>query len=266
MRIHAKNATQLLAYADADAIVSPTPFQAARFPDILKPRIEIIHEGVDASAIKPDPQARFTLPSGLVLDRTTPLITMINRRFEPLRGYHIFMRALPAIMQACPKAHVLLIGADQPGGYGLAAPQGKTWGRVFLDEVSDKIDHARLHFVGTLPHKEMLAALSISSAHVYYTYPFVLSWSLLEAMASGCALVASATAPVQDVLKDGHNARLLPFFDVAQLAETVIEAIRTPENFASLRAQARADVVASYDRDSHCRPAWLNLVDRVLAG
>ncbi len=265
LRIHAKNASQLLAYADADVIVSPTPFQSSRFPDLLKSRLHIIHEGVDTATIRPNPQASFSLPDGRVLDRATPVITMINRRFEPLRGYHIFMRALPAVMQACPQAHFLLIGADQAGGYGLAAPKGKTWGQIFLDEVRDRLDLSRLHFTGTLPHAQMLAALSISSAHIYYTYPFVLSWSLLEAMASECAIIASATPPVQDVLVDGHNARLLPFFDVEALSATMIEALETPDRFLTLRQQARVDVMAGYDRQTSCRPAWMNLIDRVLA-
>jgi glycosyltransferase involved in cell wall biosynthesis len=264
LRIHAKNATQLLAYADADAIVSPTPYQAGRFPELLKPSLRIVHEGVDTAAIKPNPQARLLLPNGQVLDRSTPVITFINRRFEPLRGYHIFMRALPAVLKACPTAQVVMIGADQGNGYGLAPPKGKTWKEIFLAEVSDRMDMSRVHFTGTLPHDQMLAALSISAAHVYYTYPFVLSWSLLEAMASGCALIASDTAPVRDALTDGVNARLLPFFDIEALSEAMIDAVKSPERYVPYREQARHDAVAYHDRATSCLPQWMALIDEML--
>ncbi len=264
LRIHAKNATQLLAYADADAIVCPTPFQASRFPDLLKPRIRIIHEGVDTSAVTPGHPEALTLPDGTALGAATPVITLINRRFEPLRGYHMFMRALPAVLEACPHAHAVLIGSDQGAGYGLAPPQGRTWKEVFLSEVQDRLDMTRVHFTGPLPYPQMLAALRLSRAHVYYTYPFVLSWSLLEAMASGCAIIASDTPPVRDALKDGHNARLLPFFDVAALSQTLTAAIEQPERFAPLRAQARADAVAHHDRAGRCLPQWMELINGML--
>jgi len=183
-----------------------------------------------------------------MLDRAKPIITFINRRFEPLRGYHVFMRALPRVLAQVPEAEILLIGSEQQGGYGLPPPKGATWKQLFLDEVKGRIDASRVHFTGPLPHGEMLAALSLSRAHVYYTYPFVLSWSLLEAMASECLVIASDTAPVRDAIRSGENGLLLDFFDHDALAEALVEACRSPERFAPLRKAARETVIADFNR------------------
>jgi glycosyltransferase involved in cell wall biosynthesis len=262
-RVHAKNATMTLALLDAEAIVCPTTFQASLFPEAFGPRIAVIHEGVDTAHIDRIADARFKLTNGRVLDRSRPVITFINRRFEPQRGYHIFMRALPAVLAAVPNAEVLLIGSDDPDVYGFRAPAGTTWKRVLLNEVKDRLDMKRVHFTGHLPHEQMLAALSLSAAHVYYTYPFVLSWSLLEAMACRALVIASDTAPLRDAVENGKNGILLDFFDVNALAEALVQACREPARFAPLREAARETIVARFDRDRLCRPAWLELVQRM---
>jgi len=262
-RIHAKNATMALAYAEADRIVCPTPFQASRFPSVFHSRIAVIHEGIDTQRVKRDPDATLRLTNGRVLDRSKPVITFINRRIEPLRGFHIFMRALPPVLAQVPDAEVVLIGADEPGGYGHAAPQGTTWKRHILAEVKDQLDAKRVHFTGRLPYDQMLAALSISAAHVYYTYPFVLSWSLLEAMASECLIIGSDTAPVRDVIENGVNGLLFDFFDVEALSDALIQACCSPEIHLPLRQAARETVLARFDRDRLCRPAWLRLIKQV---
>jgi glycosyltransferase involved in cell wall biosynthesis len=265
-RIHAKNATMALAYTEADRIVCPTPFQAGTLPEVFHPRIEVIHEGVDTDQVKPNPATTLTLPNSRVLDRSVPVITFINRRFEPLRGFHTFVRALPQVLAEIPEAQVVLIGSDEPGGYGGPAPDGTTWKQRFLSEVQDRLDLSRVHFTGRLPYDQMLAALSISAAHVYYTYPFVLSWSLLEAMASECLIVGSDTAPVRDAITHEANGLLLDFFDVDALARTLITACREPERYLPLRQAARQTVLERYDRTRQCQPAWLRLVDEVMAG
>lgn len=264
-RVHAKNATLGLAYLNAERLVCPTRFQASVFPDVLKPRISIIHEGVDTEAIAPRDTASFKLPDGRRLDRSTPVITFINRRFEPLRGFHVFMRALPAVLTAVPEAQVVLIGSDEGNGYGLAPPDGKTWKQAVLEELGDRLDLTRVHFVGRLPHDQMLDALAVSAAHVYYTYPFVLSWSLLEAMASGCLVIGSDTAPVRDAIVSGESGVLLDFFDKDALSTALVAACREPERFAMLRAGARQAVVAEFDRKRTCLPRWRALIDDVLA-
>jgi glycosyltransferase involved in cell wall biosynthesis len=254
-----------LAFGEAEAIVTPTPFQASLLPEMFRARTHVIHEGVDTATIRRHAKPRLELGNGKVIDGSRPLVTLINRRFEPLRGFHIFMRALPAFMAAVPEADVLVIGADERGGYGKPAEGNATWGQKLFAEVADKVDRARIHFVGRVPHALMIEALSLSSAHVYYTYPFVLSWSLLEAMATECLILGSDTAPVRDAITHGQNGILNDFFDVAALSAALIAACRTPEQFAPLRKAARQTILERFDRSTICEPAWLQLVEPMLA-
>lgn len=265
-RIHGKNATMAMCYADARRIVCPTRFQASVLPQSFQSKIEVIHEGVDTSFASPNPDAVFTLKGGRKLDRTTPVITFINRRFEPLRGYHVFMRALPRLMAEVPEAQVLMIGHEDGRGYGQEAPKGQTWKAHFLDEVKDRLDLNRLHFTGPLPHEQMIDALRISSAHIYYTYPFVLSWSLIEALSCECLVLGSDTAPLHDAITSGQNGLLNDFFDTDALSQAMIDACRRPDDFVPLRKAARQTAIERFDRETICQPAWLKVVDDVRAG
>jgi glycosyltransferase involved in cell wall biosynthesis len=253
----------VLAFAYADRIVCPTPFQASSFPEGLQPMIRVLHEGVDIAHAQRRPDARFKLGGGRVLDRSTPVITFVNRTFEPLRGFHIFMRALPALLDACPEAEVLLIGQAALSGYGGASPNGKDWKTLLFDELGNRLDMDRIHFTGKVDHSALIDAFSIARAHVYYTYPFVLSWSLVEAMAAECTIVASDTAPVRDAITDGVEGVLLPFFDVAALSETLIRTVREPEAFAGMGAAARKRALADYDQQRGTS-GWLALIDELI--
>lgn len=263
IRSHAKNASQVLAYAYADRIVCPTRFQAGSFPPALQPIIRVVHEGVDISHATRRLGARFRLPSGRTLDNTTPVITFVNRTMEPLRGFHIFMRALPAVLDACPDAEALLIGGSGLSGYGGASPNGKDWTSWMLDELGERLDRSRVHFVGKVPHAQLIDAFSISRAHVYYTYPFVLSWSLIEAMAAECTIIASDTPPLHDAITDGVEGVLLPFFDVPALSGKLVEAVREPEKFAGLGQAARRRALRDFDQASGTA-AWLAMIDELV--
>jgi glycosyltransferase involved in cell wall biosynthesis len=253
----AKNAVMTLALTDAAAIVTPTEFQASALPLIFRPQVRVIHEGVDVDAIRPGPAEPFVLSDGRVIAPGAPVITHINNHLEPLRGLHIFARSLPRLMAEVPDAQVLVIGRETGRPYGGAPPEGRTWREVAFEGV--EADPARLHFLGKVPHAQMLAALRLSTAHVYYSYPFVLSWSLVEAMASGCYIVASDTPPLHDAIEDGVNGRLLPFFNIPALSEALIAACRDPQASAPLRAAARATAEAKVaSRDG--RAAWLTLL------
>jgi glycosyltransferase involved in cell wall biosynthesis len=245
------------ALADADAIVCPTGFQASTLPDVFHPRVRIIHEGVDLAAVRPGPAEPFALDGGQVIEPGTPVITHINRRMEPLRGLHIFARALPRLLAEVPQAQVLVIGEAASRGYSGAAPEGQSWKEICFRGV--EVDPARVHFLGKVPHPRMLAALRLSTGHVYYTYPFVLSWSLAEAMASGCHVIASDTAPLREVIQDGANGRLLPFFDAAALSAALVAACRDPAAAAPLRAEARRTAERLFDRQES-RALWLTLL------
>jgi glycosyltransferase involved in cell wall biosynthesis len=253
-----KNASTLLALADCDAGISPTEWQRSTFSQEYHHKITTIHEGIAADVVTPNPNAVLRLPSGRELRRTDEIVTFVARNLEPLRGYHIFMRALPRIMSERPDAEIVIIGGEGVA-YGASPPPGATWKSLFFDEVADQIDFERVHFVGRLPYADYLSALQISSAHIYLTYPFVLSWSLLEAMGAGCVVIGSNTDPVREVL-NAKNGILVPFFDVEQLAERVVGVLRRPHRFTSLRANARQTILDQYDLVQICLPKLLALV------
>ena len=263
-RVYAKNMCFGLAYGEADAIVSPTAFQAGQLPATFRAKTSVIHEGVDIDQIRPRPEARFVLPDGRVLDRSTPVITYVSRRFEHVRGFHIFMRALPRLLQARPDVQVLIVGTDSTNSYQGEVKDGVTFKQRMLQELGDRLDHSRLHWTGHVPFDRMLDAMAVGRAHVYYTSPFVLSWSLLDAMAMGCLVLGSDTPPLREVIRHGENGLLHDFFDVDALSEAMIRACETPQAFEPLRAAARRTIVDRFDRERQCLPAWLRLVDEVL--
>lgn len=266
MRVEAKNATGLLAYAEADRIVSPTAFQAATFPPLLRGRQRVIHEGIDTDRVRPAPPTPVALSDGTVLGREAePVVTFVNRRFEPMRGFHTFMRALPRLFAEVPSARAVLVGNDAPGGYGGSAGDGTTWKARMLAELGGRLDLSRVHFTGVLPHAEMHALMRLGAAHVYLTYPFALSWSMLEAMALGCLVIGSRTPPVEEVLTDRENGLLVDMLDPQALAAAMVEACLSGRALAPLRLAARRTVVDRYDLRTVCEPAWMALVAAVMA-
>ena len=265
VKASAKNAVLAMCYAEADRIVVPTPFQASLFPTIFQSRITIIHEGIDTARADRRPNVAFRLPSGRLLGADKPIITFVNRVFEPMRGFHIFMRALPLVQREIPEAEVLLIGADHPAGYGKPALTASTWKEYMLREVGGRLDQDHVHFTGTISYDQLISAFSISTAHVYWTYPFVLSWSLLDAMACECLVIGSDTAPVRDVLTN-KNGLLIDFFDHEALASNLTLSCKHPERFQAQRRAARETILHAYDRKSVCEPRWLGVIEEVMRG
>lgn len=253
-----KNASTVLALSECDGGLAPTPWQRRTFPKAFQDRISVLHDGIDTGVAKPALNAEFELASGRRLTAKDEVVTFAARNLEPLRGYHVFMRALPRILRDRPKAEVVIVGGNGTS-YGAPPPAGKTWQSVFLDEVASDIDMRRVHFTGHLPYQSYLKVLQISSAHVYLTYPFVLSWSLLEAMSAGCLVVGSDTAPVRDVLSEA-NGMLVPFFDTERLAKAVTGALAQPQRYRKIRAAARQTILDRYDLAQHCLPALTEFV------
>jgi glycosyltransferase involved in cell wall biosynthesis len=264
IRVHGDNAFLTLSLSEADRIVAPTHFQADLFPAIFRPRMQIIHEGIDTALARrlDDPVIEL---KRCTLRRGDRVVTFINRYFEPLRGIHIFMRALPRLLAADPDVHVLMIGSKASKGYGVK-PGRESWFDRLVREVGPGIDWNRVHCVGTLDYPTLTRCLSLSSAHVYWTYPFVLSWSLLDAMACECVVIGSDTAPVREVIDSGRNGVLIDFFDPAGLSDMLIETVAAPERFSAMRAAARQTVETEFDRAQVCVPAWLSLIDDVMDG
>ena len=262
LRVRVKNATSLLSLEAADAGISPTQWQRRMFPREFRNRIEVIHEGVDTDLVRPDAAAELKLADkGVRLTARDEVVTYVARNLEPYRGFHIFMRAVPEIQRRRPHAHILIVG-DEGVSYGQALPKGRTYKQKMLDEVGAKIDMSRLHFLGPVPYEMLLRIYQISSVHVYLTYPFVLSWSILEAMAAGCVVVASRTAPVTEVVDDRKNGLLVDFFSPPEIAARVDEVFENPAAMAAIRKQARRTVVERYDLKRVCLPAHLQLLGR----
>lgn len=261
-----RNAAMVTALAYADRGLAPTEWQRSVYPPTLRDRIEVVHDGVDTDLVKPDPQAFIKLGKGTITVRPgEELVTFVNRNLEPYRGYHVFMRALPKILAERPNARVVIVGGDSVS-YGKAPPSGKSWRQTFFEEVKDRIDVSRVHFVGKVPYPLFLNLLQVSAAHVYLTYPFVLSWSMIEAMASGCLVIGSKTPPVEEVLKDGRNGVLVDFFDHDGIAEAVVDALARPNRYKKMRQQARRDAIAGYDLKTVSMPKLTDLFERLAAG
>jgi glycosyltransferase involved in cell wall biosynthesis len=241
--------------------LSPTQWQKETYPHWEWDRVSVIHDGVDTQAIAPRSGLSITLKeAGVTLKSGDPIVTFVNRNLEPYRGYHIFMRALPEILARHPTAHIMIVGGEGVS-YGAAPPKGgPSWKQRFFDEVSDRIDKRRVHFLGNVPYPSFIGLLQMSAAHVYLTYPFVLSWSLLEAMACECLIIGSRTAPVMEVIDDGKEGVLVDFFDPAALAAAVLDGLNRPEAYRAMRQAARRRVVEKYDLATVCLPAQVSLV------
>ncbi len=267
-RLRLKNLNYQLHFETADAGLAPTEWQASGFPQPFRSRVAVIHDGIDTAAVAPNPEVRLQLAGGQTLTRADEVVTFVNRNLEPYRGYHVFMRALPQLLKERPHAQVLIVGGDGVS-YGAQAPDGKTWKDIFAAEVRPRIadaDWSRVHFLGNLPYAQFVHLLQLSTVHVYLTYPFVLSWSLLEAMSAGCAIVASDTAPLREAIRPGDTGSLVDFFDANALATEVAALLADPEARQRLGRNAREFACRHYDLQAVCLPAQLRWVQALARG
>ncbi len=248
-RARIRTAHLALALESTDLALAPTHWQKSVHPAAFHPIIRVIFDGIDTARARPDPAARFTLPSGRVLVPGDEVVTYVARNLEPYRGFPYAMRALPAILDARPDAIAVVVGGDDVS-YGSPPKQdggpGGNWREVMTAECDLGRYGDRIVFTGKLPYDRYLALLQVSAAHLYLTYPFVLSWSCLEAMATGCLMIASETAPVREVITDGENGVMVPFTDVPAIAGKVVAALADPGAFTGLRAAARQTILARY--------------------
>lgn len=260
-RARARNAHLLLSLESCDHGLSPTQWQRDSHPREFRDKISVIFDGIDTETVRPLETARFVLPDGRALTRQDTVVTYIARNLEPYRGFPSFMRAVPRILAACPDAHVVVVGGDEIS-YGRDAPEGKTWREVMLEEVGP-LHPDRFHLLPRLPYRRYLTLLQVSTAHVYLTVPFVLSWSCFEALSAGCVVIGSHTPPVREVIQDGHNGFLVDFFQPSEIAARVAEAVVRRAELAPLRARARATITGRYAL-AQCLPAQLGLLQSLL--
>ncbi len=256
--LQCNNASTLIALSECDLGISPTNWQRSTYPKEFRDKIRVVHEGVDLQKICPDPLAQFVLPGGLKLSKDREVVTFLSRSLEPMRGFHVFLRAVPEILRARPSAEIVIVG-NEKASYGPGAPDGTNWKTFCLKEMLPTLDFSRVHFMDRLPYDKYLALLQVSSVHVYLTYPFVLSWSLVEAMAVGCTIVASDTAPVREAIEDDITGILAPFHDSEAIAAAVVAILADPSRYANLGPAARAVVAERYDMRK-CIPIALRLL------
>lgn len=261
-RVRIKNITNLLSLEQADWGVTPTVWQHSLHPPEFASKMSVIHDGVDVDVCVPNPAARVTLPSGKSFAVGDEVVTYIARNFEPYRGFATFMKAAEILLRERPNLHIIAVGADSVS-YGKKAPEGKTYRQILSEQVTLPAD--RIHFVGTVPYADLIGLFQISAAHLYLTYPFVLSWSMLEAMASGVALVASNTKPVIEVVEHGVNGLLADFFSPQDVAAKLSQLLDDPTRNAAMRANARDTVVNRFAL-SKLLPLHMQLVREVAAG
>ena len=264
-KIRMKNAYLQLALEASSWNVTPTRFQRSSFPAHWQKRISTIHDGIRTDVAFPNPNpSELSLPDGNVVYPGDQLITFVNRTLEPYRGCHTFIRAIPRIQELCPNARILIVGETKGVSYGSVCPEGE-WKDRFLAEIEGKYSPDSVMFCGSLSYDKFIKALQLSQAHVYLTYPFVLSWSLLEAMSIGCAVIGSDTAPVREVIQHGNNGLLVDFFSPTAVAEAVATTLSDRSLATKLGVEARKTIVANYSIEK-CLPQHIALMELVAGG
>ena len=268
-KLRFKNINNWLNIEIADSAISPTKWQANSFPAYFKEKINVIHDGIDTNICKENKSAFLILNKKgqeFHLKKGDEVVTFVNRNLEPYRGFHTLMRAIPEILKAKPLAKILIVGGNGVS-YGFAPDKNKygydNWKDLLINEISNSLSPEQwnqVFFLGNVNYSNYLNVLQISMVHVYLTYPFVLSWSLLEAMSVGCAIVASDTAPVKEVIEDQRNGVLVNFFDYKLLAEKVADLISSPNKRAELGKLAREYIVNNYDLRTVCLPKQVKWV------
>jgi glycosyltransferase involved in cell wall biosynthesis len=242
-RIRIKNASILVELYSCDRGLSPTNWQRSQFPKEFHDKISVMHDGVDTDYFVPDPGAKLVIPN-LDLSGVDEIVTYVARGMEPYRGFPQFMESLVYLQERRPNCHAVIVGSERVC-YGRSLPNNQTFKQLMLGKLP-KLDLSRIHFTGSLPYSQYLKVIQASSVHVYLTYPFVLSWSAIESMATGCLVLGSDTQPVHEVITDGENGLLVDFFNPQAVADRVSEVLDHPTRMAELRVKARQTVLDRY--------------------
>ncbi|SFV03165.1 glycosyltransferase [Pseudoduganella namucuonensis] len=224
-QLRLKNTTNLLSMEIADAAISPTEWQKSTYPAWAQEKITVIHDGIDLKRLKFDPEARLKIGTrdgsqAIEFRPGDEVLSYVARNLEPVRGFHVFMRTLPEVLRQRPNARAIVVGGNEVS-YGQRAPGGLSWKEHMLKEVGGELNLSRVHFVGQVSYDAYLQLLSISRVHTYWTTPFVLSWSFLEAAASGLPVIASDTVPVRE-FADQLQVQTVDFFGQQEYAAALV--------------------------------------------
>lgn len=244
LRIRIKNTPILTDLYSCDEGLCPTFWQRSQFPEAFLSKIKVMHDGIDTKYFSPQKDEKLILPDiKLDLSSASEIVTYVSRGLEPYRGFPQFMETASMLQKRRRKCHIIVVGEDRVA-YGKRLPDGKTYKQAMLEKYD--FDMSRLHFTGRLPYPEYLKVLRASSVHVYLTRPFVLSWSMLEAMSTGCLIVASDTQPVREVMENNVNGLLVNFFNTREIADRVEEALDNTDKMKKIRQNARQTIIDKY--------------------
>lgn len=262
--LHARNAMNYLSYMRVDDGHTATQWQKETYPDLFHDKIKVMHEGVRADKLQPDHDSAIEVPlADPPFRRTDKLVTYLARNLEPIRGVHSFLRALPHLQAAHPDARVAIIGGDEVS-YGSKLPDGDSYRARLCQELGDRVDWSRVHFLGRVPYPQLIDLLKLSRCHVYLTVPFVVSWSMLEAMALEKTIVASDVAPIGPFIEHNRNGLLVDFFASDKIAQTIAEVLSDDSGRRDLGQAARATVLEKYDFNTVCYPQFIALLNKLL--
>ncbi len=244
-RIRIKNAPILLDLYSCDRGLSPTYWQRQQFPTEFQSKIQVLHDGIDTDYFRPQPGAKLILPRlNLDLSGADEIVTYVARGMEPYRGFPQLIETISILQKRRPQCHFVIVGQNRVA-YGKSLPNGLSYKEMMLAKFP--LDLNRVHFTDLIPYSEYVQVLQASSVHIYLTRPFVLSWSMLEALATGCLVVASDTAPVTEVIEDGVNGLLVDFFSPEAIADRVEAVLDHSDRLANIRQKARETILERYD-------------------
>lgn len=261
LRAHARNANLLLDLENCDAGYSPTRWQRNLFPTAYLPKLRVIFDGIDTSVWRPRHDAprrlgNWTVPEGM------RVVTYVSRGLESIRGFDIFMRAARIVCQHRRDVVFVVVGEDRVCYGGDAEFTG---GKSFKEWVLDRepYDLSRFVFTGLLPTPDLVNLFAFSDLHIYLTVPFVLSWSLMNALACGVTVLASDTAPVREMIVPGKNGLLTDFYDTERLANQIGKVLDSPEEYWPL-GRAGTEMIRERYSLEVCLPQMLNLYEDAL--
>lgn len=262
--LEARNAVPYASLHHVDRGIVPTDWQFSRFPKGFRDKLHVLHDGIRTDRLKPDRSVRVRLGRmDRDLTHEDEIVTYVARNMERTRGFHQFMRALPKILDERPNARVIAIGGNETS-YGQSSKHPGGLRGEMEDEVGHLVDWNRVHFVGRVPYAEFCRLLQLSRCHIYLTMPFVLSWSLLEAMSMQATIVASDVAPVREVMTHEKTGLLVDFFDPEALADQVIAVLNNPPKFAHLGPEARQHIVENYDFLTRSLPQFVDHINTLV--
>lgn len=253
---------------DADVIITPIHWQKSLIPDIFKPKVEVVHDGIDTNYMCPNDSASFTLENGKVLTKRDKVITYISRGLEPYRGYHKFVEAIPLIQKLDPEIEIVIVGNDQVYYSPKLDHPTLTYREYYLRPYQNDIDFNKVHFYKNLDQQLLISLIQLTSVHSYYTYPFFSSLTIFEAMSCGGVVLGSSTPPVTEFIEDGINGYLFDFFNVNEFATKAVEIVNADaklrDQLAVISHNARETIKARLDWDMQIEPIWDRLLKNKL--